>query len=331
MNILRKLGASCANAIAGRRPAADNAQNAPAIQIAVDEGEGNGKTGVLSFIGLACCIVAVLWVVSASSPFLANALLLDGWRFWCALALGLMPFALVLGVIVYVFVRLHRMPRVEQLSEAAFGGDVEELRNRLVSKYLSKFGNPVRYAVDNGFSAPGNGTDEAPVVVAIRRLRGENTSPCPDSREWLRLFKEFQAMQDAKAREVISAAWKRVAIATAASPWKVVDVLAVVYISTLMVARLARIYNRRTSRHAAFRLVCRWFVGIYIAGELGDATQGATEWACANDLISATFKPLVGFAGKIAEGGANAFLVYRLGNRAIAYFRPLALAMRSDG
>ena len=64
-------------------------------------------------------------------------------------------------------------------------------------------------------------------------------------------------------------------------------------------------------------------MNIYIAGEAGDVTQGAVEWASANDLISSTYKPLAGLVGKIAEGGANAFLVYRLGCMAMEYFRPL--------
>ena len=130
-------------------------------------------------------------------------------------------------------------------------------------------------------------------------------------------------MQDERAREIICKTWKLVAIKTAASPWKIVDMLAVVYNSTVMITRLAKLYNRRIYGSAGFRLVCRWIVNIYIAGEMGDAARGAVEWASANELISATYKPLAGFIGKIAEGGANAFLVYRLGNRAMEYLRPL--------
>ena len=130
-------------------------------------------------------------------------------------------------------------------------------------------------------------------------------------------------MQDERAKEIIGKTWKLVAIKTAASPWKIVDMIAVVYNSTVMITKLAKLYNRRTSSRAAFRLVCRWIINIYIAGEMGEVAQGATEWASASDLISATYKPLAGFVGKIAEGGANAFLVYRLGCRAMTYFRPL--------
>jgi uncharacterized membrane protein YcjF (UPF0283 family) len=100
--------------------------------------------------------------------------------------------------------------------------------------------------------------------------------------------------------------------------------IAVVYNSTNMVVRLARIYNRRVSGSAAFRLVCRWIVNIYIAGKAGDVARGPVEGGGANDLISSTYKPLAGLIGKLAEGGANAFLVYRLGCRAMESFRALS-------
>ena len=84
----------------------------------------------------------------------------------------------------------------------------------------------------------------------------------------------------------------------------------------------------------SYRAWCRWMQResatpaspwkiVDIAGEMGEATQGAVEWAGANELISATCKPLAGLVGKVAEGGANAFLVYRLGCRAMDAFRPL--------
>ena len=102
---------------------------------------------------------------------------------------------------------------------------------------------------------------------------------------------------------------------------KIVDMAAVVYNSTVMITRLAKLYNRRASGRAAFRLACRWIVNIYIAGELGDMAQDASEWTA--DLVSGTLKPLAGVLGKAAEGGANGLLVRRLGLRAIAEFRPL--------
>ena len=281
------------------------------------------SNGFLSFFGWTCFVLALLWIFTFSSPFLANALTLHGWRFWGALALAVLPAASVLGLLLYVLVRLRTLPRVEQFSESAFGDRVEALHSRLATCYISHIADPQKYAEENGFAAKGDDLGDMPVVTCLKRLRGDMPAQCSGSEGWLLLFKEFQAMQDKRADEIIAKTWKLVALKTAASPWKIVDMLAVVYNSTMMIMRLARLYNRRSSRRAAFRLACRWIMNIYVAGEMGEAMQGAVEWASARDFISATYKPLASLFGKVAEGGANALLVYRLGCRAVAYFRPL--------
>lgn len=284
------------------------------------EGEAQERNsgGILPLIGWGVCTLVVLWMFSIASPFLANALTQHGWRLWASLFIGCVPMTFVLGLLVYAALRFRKLPRVEQFKAASFTNKAE-LQRRLSAQYLDKFPVPEQYAIDNGFADDNGNRTKEEVVTSLRRLKGG----AADSRGWLVEFERFQRMQDERAKEIIGKTWKLVAIKTAASPWKVVDMIAVVYNSTVMITRLARLYNRRTSSQTAFRLACRWIVNIYIAGEMGDAAQGAVEWASANDLISATYKPLAGLVGKVAEGGANAFLVYRLGCRAMAYFRPL--------
>lgn len=272
----------------------------------------------------AVCLVACLWLYSAVSPFLANALTLHGWRLWMSIGFAALPLVTVVFPVSYCLVRLSRLPRVEQFSEKAYSNK-GQLRRDLAARYLGRFPDMDGYAAANGIDDDAHGEMRTRMDNSLKRLQGESDGFYSDSRGWLAEFKEFQALQDVRAQEIIGRTWKLVAMKTAASPWKIVDMIAVVYNSTVMVARLARLYNRRTSSRHAFRLVCRWFINIYIAGEMGDATQRAVEWADKNDLISSTLKPLARVVGKIAEGGANAFLVYRLGRRAMEYFRPLAV------
>lgn len=283
------------------------------------ESRAPGPGGLLTSAGVLLGAILAMWVFAVSSPFLANALTLHGWRFFLALILGCLPAAAALGAMAYAAARFRKIPRVEQLSASAFPNKAE-LQRRLASLYIGRFPDPERYAADNGFADGEGDRTRAEVVACLNRLR----TSAADSRGWLIEFDRLQSMQDRRADEIIRRTWQLVAIKTAASPWKIVDMIAVIYNSTVMVTRLARLYNRRTSRPAALRLVCRWFINIFIAGEMGDATQGAVEWASANDLISSTYKPLAGFVGRIAEGGANAFLIYRLGCRAKLYFRALA-------
>ncbi len=295
-------------------------------RLRLDGGGGVGRAaprderagGLFAFLGGCVAALVAVWVYSVSAPFLAAALTLHGWRLWVSVALACAPALLVLALLASALVRLRRLPRLVQLEADAFTNKAE-LQRLLADAYLARFPDPERYAADNGFAGGAGDRARQEVVGCLRRLRGT----VADSRGWLIEFARFQELQDGRAKEIVARAWKLVAIKTAASPWKIVDMLAVIYNSTVMIVRLARLYNRRVSRPAAFRLACRWIVNIYIAGEMGDATQGAVEWAGANELISATYKPLAGLVGKVAEGGANAFLVYRLGLRAMDAFRPL--------
>ena len=101
-----------------------------------------------------------------------------------------------------------------------------------------------------------------------------------------------------------------------------------------MVSKIAKVYHRQVSRQQAFRLVTHWFINLYISGELGQITEGAADtiaegtadWL-GNEGVSAVLQPavplLAKFGGKIAEGGINAYLAYRLGSRACEHFREL--------
>lgn len=280
--------------------------------------DGGGSGGALSVVAWCVFALVSLWMFTAASPFLANALSQSGWRSWVSLALGCLPVLCVTALFSYAAAVFRRMPRFEQLSATSFTNKAE-LQRRLASSYVGKFPDPERYAADNWPADGDGGGARAEAAECLRRLQAD----AADCRGWLAEFDRLLALQDERAVEIVRRAWQLVAVKTAASPWKIIDMLSVICNSTVMVTRLARLYNRRTSRHAAFRLVCRWFVNICIAGEMGDAAQGTVEWASANDLISSTYKPLAGIVGRVAEGGANAFLVYRLGIRARAYFRPL--------
>lgn len=287
------------------------------------ESPDNPSIGCLSLLGWVCCLIAILWIVTVSSPFLASALTLHGWRLWTSLFLAMLPSAIVIGIATYALMKFRKIPSFMQLSETSFASNLDELQYKLTVGYLAKITDPRSYAIENGFVRKNNVSDDIPIVDSLRRLKGEIPSLCSGSDGWIYLFKDFQRKQDEQAKEIVASTWKLIAIKTAASPWKIVDIIAVIYNSTIMVAKLAKLYNRQTSRQDAFRLVCRWIINIYIAGEIGDAVQRGVEWANANDLMSSTYKPLASMLGKVAEGGANAFLVYRLGRHAMECFRPL--------
>ncbi|MBR1870820.1 MAG: DUF697 domain-containing protein [Kiritimatiellae bacterium] len=285
-------------------------------------------TGLVPFLGWLLVLVVTLWMFSLSAPFLANAIALKGWRAWASLAAGLVPFLAVTAILVYAFTCLSRIPKVESFSA---GLPPLVLRQSLEMRYLVNFPEAEKFADANGFTNEARGE----IVRTLESLRGRAPhARHADAAGWLGEFRTFLAALSTRADAIIADTCKAVAIKTAICPWRIIDMLAVCYNSTLMVVRIARLYNRRCSRRAAFRLVARWIANIYISGEIGsfmeDASAAGSDAAVAwigegdaAEYLSAAMPVLSKFIGKAAEGGANAYLAYRLGRRAVAYFAPV--------
>lgn len=278
--------------------------------------------GVLPLLGWACALLTVLWVAAVSAPFLAQALTLHGPRLAVALVLAALPALLAAALAGFVLWRIRSVPDIPQVREDAFP-DPSALCDWLRGAYLATFPASARYADENGFVDSGDKKTRTLLVACLDRLQGNTPGRYADSTGWLDDFKQFQAFQDARAADLVRRAARLVGVKTAASPWKIVDMLAVLFQSSLMIVRLGRLYNRRIGPRHAFRLACRWLVNLYVSGTAGDAARDVADWGVASELISATWSPVAKIAGKLAEGSANAFLIWRLGTRAIAAFRPL--------
>ena len=254
-------------------------------------------------------VSAVRDAMALPQPARAAALALEG------------AFALVLvWSLARLALALRALPAFPQVS-------AEEARvpRRLAARlraHVRSLGAPEKWAAACGF-APG---DPAPAL--LRRLAEARHL---DRDAWLQDWAEFSGLVDARAREIAARRAKLVAVKTAASPWRAVDGLAVSWHSTAMTAELAVLHGRRMSRRDAFRYAARAAFSLWVAGTAGDVAEAASErlpelfdgenfpaWA-------ARALPFGGkLLGKTAEGAANAWLVWRLGRRAAAAFRPVA-------
>jgi hypothetical protein len=258
-------------------------------------------------------------------PFFRFALECEGWRFYAAIGLALVPTIVVTWLVIRTLLVFRRLPPIEQMSET--GTNSLMLKRYLQKRYLAKLPPSGDYAARCGFRYP------ARVRSLLEGLRGDK-SLHSDETGWLDDFREFQAMQDARCTEIVSKCCKLVALKTAASPWRMLDMFCVFYNSTRMVCELATVYNRRMSRGNAFRLVCRWCAAIYVSGELGTIMEStakaggeyAADWLSDGDLmagVAQSMPVLAKLAGKAIEGGVNAYFAYRMGRRAIESFRVL--------
>ena len=278
------------------------------------------------FLVRAALAVFFVWFYCQLLPAFRWVMSCEGWRFYAALGATLVPVLVLTWVLLRALLLFRRLPPITQLEEGKMDGLA--LKRRIQKRYLAKLPPARDYAARCGFR------DAERVCALLDGLRG-GESLHSDETGWLDDFRRFQALQDARAKEIVSRACKLIALKTAASPWRLVDMFCVFYNSTRMVCDLAVVYNRRMSRANAFRLVCRWCAAIYVSGELGSIMEStakkggeyAADMLGSGDLMSGVAQSmpvLAKVAGKAIEGGVNAYFAYRMGRRAIESFRVLA-------
>lgn len=246
------------------------------------------------------------------------------------LCLAWAMFAVTVAVFAYIALRARRLfshlPKIDSVKESEYAHDPLNLMKRVKSDYISPIlKRKDAYAADLKLTADHE---------LIGKLFDLSSDRYVDSLAFLEDFKLFQRQQGEKAAKIIFEHAKQVAIKTAASPWKIVDMLSVFYNSSSMIYEIALVYNRQIRRSQAFRLSLRWMFNIYIAGELGaiaDKSGEAIDQSIrtmigdqdVSSLVAPALPLLSKFIGKFAEGGVNAYNVYRLGKCAVAEFKYL--------
>lgn len=266
------------------------------------------------------------------------------WQFWIAWAIPVIP-VLALLYVAWKFYRLfRRLPVHEQVHGDLLASDVKkkEKLKCLLKPYLAGLQKNKNYVA----AAFKSEEDRKKVLKKISKLSKDQDYS--DVGGWLDDFRNLQEKQEDRAYEVVKKYCMLVALKTAACPWKSIDMVIVFVNLTLMIEKIALVYNRRISKEGAFRLLCRWFMNIYISGELGAITENVAnqtsdkvaEWLTNGkdvtnglqaadgvqadslaDLFSASLPVFSKVVGKVAEGGVNAYLAYRMGKRAIEEFR----------
>lgn len=282
--------------------------------------------GLLKLTAYVCGAIVVIWLLGSFGSVLhsiAVAASIPEMLLFCLIFL--IEVSVVWYVIHYAKKTFSKLPKITQIHRKEYSGALHTLATKLKSDYIRQFPAQDQYAKLSGFKHG----DAA--LCMLSRLRDHKYA---DSVGFMDEYDRFQLALDKQALAIIKHYAKIIGIKTAASPWKAVDIIAVFFNSTLMVSKIAKVYHRQVSRQQAFRLVIHWFVNLYISGELGQIAEGAadaiaqgtSEWL-GEEGISAVLQPavplLAKFGGKIAEGGVNAYLAYRLGSRACGHFREL--------
>ena len=233
--------------------------------------------------------------------------------------LALVGIALVFLVLLYSTIALVRilkeLPKIEQAASTDSSGKRinDRERRRLLERYVK-----VALASD-----PQGYENELGQTGCAKKIRNLLDGESLDNGEWLKCFGQIVTMQDAAADRCIRSRYKMVFLKTGASPWKIIDVVAVIYHSVGLALDIAKIYRRRVTRFQAFRLAVEGLVAISVSSVAQEGAEKVYEVCGGLIKESMLRKFLKGIMAKATEGALNAVLVCRLGNSLKCRFRPI--------
>ena len=285
------------------------------------------------------CMMSVLaafgfWLYFQMASLLRFALECDGWRLYVALAMFAVPVVAILWAITFVLRIVLRRPRFEQVCCSKADGS-RLLRQKLCDGYLRQIKMP-EYISECDFA------EDEGKKVKDDYDRLVDKFKIPSDQAWFDRFLRFQEIQESQAKTVVKKYCTLIGLKTAMCPWKIIDVVCVLINTTLMVSRIASIFNRRISSIAASRLVIHWCANLYISGELGEVVEKAASSAGQTvadaakeqdwfgdgnfgDFVGHSLPTLSKWVGKVAEGATNAYLACRIGKLAIEEFKAVNL------
>ncbi len=280
-------------------------------------GEKGTKRGTWFLPVLFVIVVTILSALFVKSAFvLRDALALPIVLRELACAGVLVCIAAILYAF-YVLARIvQKLPRIEQASMS----DTAARQAKLLRRYLRS--EKKVNAFPDGMSYDEYAKRILHKEECAETLRWLSKDP-DDYGDWMERFRSLETIQDEVASKCIRKRAGFVALATAASPWKFLDVISVLYHTVGMMTELAGIYRRRITRFQAVRLGLRGLVSAGVAY----GAQAATETIASkvSTMVSTVGTALLGkIAAKTAEGGVNCLLVSRLGQRMKSSFKPRA-------
>jgi putative membrane protein len=170
---------------------------------------------------------------------------------------------------------------------------------------------------------------EIETIGGARFHLGGRGAPADDP-EWLAMYEsDFLATLDAVADRQVKQYYTRVLAFTAASPRGGLDTAIVLWCSYQMVSDLCRIYNVRAGRWGTAVILGHLVANVLAARGVHSAADSAAGSLsdAAHQHLSQTAAAAAGIAakliGRVAEGGVNCLLMYRLSVLARDYLRPI--------
>lgn len=302
------------------------------------------KTGLTSLI-VGLTGLALLILASEGLAFITALNSLPEWARWGGYGLaGLLCLIVLICLIRFLaaYFRLKSSPRVswEALRALSARSDLRRQAAAMMDQAKDRLGEflreyPLETEADKAALARVGFTPENIELLARNKAQLLESMAEESCQSWLVQFENrFVVLLDRSARKRISRYGWLVGIKTAAAPTGFVDAAIVLINAYRLMGDLCRIYRLRAGGVGTGSILVRIFINAFAAARLEEWMDQATHHIVENaaqgsDGMAAFFKVISGgVLSRAAEGGANAFLLIRLGAAGIHYLRPMVEGRR---
>src|SRR4051794_2979513 len=241
-----------------------------------------------------------LWLALTLDSLVRALFAWVGWLGWLGIAL---VGAFLIAIAVIIGRELAGLIRLKQLARLRLQSDEAALKNNRDAAVAALRSLIVLYG-------------DRPDTARGRRLVAANLAEIIDGRDLLVLAeRDLVVPLDPRARRLVSAAARRVAVVTAVSPRAVFDLVFVLWESVRLIRRVADLYGNRPGAFGLFRLMKAVMSHLAVTGSIA-----------VGDTL---FQQIVGHglaarvSAKLGEGIVNGLMTARIGLSAIDICRPL--------
>jgi len=228
-----------------------------------------------------------------------------------SLALGWLGLALaLLAALAFVAIAIREARGLLRLST------IEELRNDAAATLVSDNRDDGIAVVRSLLHL----TRRTPRLARARKILSGHLDDIIDGADFVRLAeRHLMTPLDREARQLVSAAAKRVSIVTAVSPRAAIDMLFVLITVLGLIRRLAYLYGGRPGALGLIRLMRMCIAHLTVTGGLA-VSDGLVQQVLGHGVVAK-------LSSRLGEGVLNGLLTARLGLAAIETIRPLPFAV----
>ena len=243
-------------------------------------------------------------------------------RWWIYLCMLLVPMAAI-GYAIYMAIRTFiSLPKGVSCRYKDYENQKGKLRTMLTKDYLYGFrrNNWLKNRI-------GKGAIEKLDCLCLKR----NDPKYLTDDKWIEEYGEFQVQLREKAKEIKEKYAKRTACFTVLSQASRLDIVGILFFSSLMIFEIAKIFNKRMSKIGAIKTAVFWAMNLYLGGQLQNMGRNASKVTA--EVVESVAKKLTGVAvanglslgvkallGLGLEYQANKVLCEKLGEYAIKEF-----------